>query len=126
MTARVLPTPAAPWPYKWTASYTLEGVNYQLQFNWNDRDGFWYLSVGAPDLSTQAQGIALRLGTDKLEHFKYADVPPGRLDVVDTSGRFVEPTRADMGARVLLYYTDYVAPEFEDRQLFPVRSSPPS
>ena len=126
MTTQLLPTPAAPWPYKWAAVYTLEGVGYQFQFEWNDRDGFWYLTVGGPDQTTQAQGITMHVGTDKLEHFKYAEVPPGSLDVVDTSGKYIEPTRNDMGDRVLLYYTDFVAPEFEDRQVFPVRSTPPS
>ena len=126
MTTQTLPTPPAPWPYKWASSYTLEGVNYRFQLAWNDRDGFWYLAVGGPDLRTQAQGVTLNIGTDKLETFKFADVPPGRLDVVDTSGKFIEPTRDDMGARVLLQYTDYVAPEIEDREVFPVKSSPPT
>ena len=125
MATQILPTPEAPWPSKWAATYTLDGGTYRFQLTWNDRDGFWYLAVGGADLTTQAQGITLNIGTDKLEASKYNDVPPGSLDVFDSSGKFDEPTRDDMGVRVFLRYTDYVEPEFEDREVFPVKSTGP-
>ena len=126
MTTQTLVTPAGEWPYGWTSPYTLEGVVYRFQFRWNDRDGFWYLSVGSSNLVSQAQGVTLNRGTDKLRPYKYGVIPPGRLDVVDTSGLFVEPTRADMGTRVILQYTDFEAVEPGSRELFPMTSSPPS
>ena len=126
MTTQTLVTPPSPWPYKWTSPYTLEGVVYHFQFRWNDRDGFWYLSVGSSNLISQAQGVTLLLGTDKLRPYKYGVIPPGRLDVVDTSGLYVEPSRDDMGTRVLLQYTDFVEVVPASRELFPMTSSPPS
>ena len=126
MTTQTLVTPVGEWPYGWTSPYTLEGVVYKFQFRWNDRDGFWYLSVGSSNAVSQAQGVTLNLGTDKLRPYKYGVIPPGRLDVVDTSGLYVEPTRADMGTRVILQYTDFVAVDPGSRELFPMTSSPPS
>ena len=126
MTTQTLDTPAAPWPYQWLRSFTLDGEVYWFSAKWNDRDGFWYLSVGSSNLVSQAEGVPLLLGTDKLRPFKYGVVPQGRLDVVDTSGKFIEPTRADMGSRVIVQYTDFVEVVPGSRELFPANSSPPS
>jgi hypothetical protein len=123
MSTQTLVTPTAPWPPKWRTSYVLEGSVYWLQFAWNDRDGFWYLAIGGSDLVTQAQGVTLNIGTDKLRPFKYGNIPPGRFDVVDTSGLYTEPTRNDMGARVLLQYTDAVDVVPVSRELFPMTSA---
>jgi hypothetical protein len=125
MTTRTLKTPLAPWPSKWRNAYSLEGRTYWMQFAWNDRDGFWYMTIASNNMEVQAEGITMNIGTDKLEPFKYADVPQGRLDVVDTDGRFVEPSRTDMGTRVVLQYTDFVAVEVEGRELFPFISVGP-
>lgn len=126
MSTQTLPTPPAPWPSKWRDLFILEGQQYWFVCQWNDRDGFWYLTVGASDLTTQAQGVTLNLGTDKLEYFKYGSVPPGFLDVIDTSGKYIEPTRQDMGSRVVIQYTDSTDQDPNDRELFPMTSSPPS
>lgn len=126
MATQTLDTPTAPWPFQWIRPYTLEGRVYWFNAKWNDRDGFWYLSVGSSNLISQAQGVSLLLGTDKLRPYKYGVIPPGRLDVVDTSGLYVEPTREDMGTRVLLQYTDFEEVVPASRELFPAVSNPPS
>lgn len=126
MTTQTLTTPPSPWPSKWRNSYELDGSVYWFLVTWNDRDGYWYLAVGSSALVSQAQGVTLHLGTDKLRPFKYGEIPPGRLDVVDTSGKFIEPTREDMGNRVLLKYTDFEEVVPASRELFPFVSTPPS
>ena len=126
MTTQTLLTPTDGWPSKWRTAYTLEGIVYNFEFRWNDRDGFWYMSVGGADFVTSAQGVTLNIGTDKLRPFKYGNIPPGRFDVVDTDGLFVEPLREDMGIRVILQYTDSVVIDPASRELFPMTSSPPS
>lgn len=126
MTTQTLTTPAAPWPSKWRNSYNLDGRIYWFHVTYNDRDGFWYLAVGSSNLVSQVQGVTLNIGTDKLRPAKYGEIPPGRLDVVDTNGRFIEPTRADMGTRVILQYTDFEEVVPGSRELFPMTSSPPS
>lgn len=120
MATQTLAMPAAPWPDKWSHRYVLEGRTYWFDVTYNDRDGFWYLAVGGSDRSTQVQGLTLNIGTDKLRPYKYADVPPGRLDVVDANGGFVEPGLDDMGSRVVLRYTDSEELELESRELNPV------
>jgi hypothetical protein len=126
MATQTLPTPTDGWASKWRTSYTLEGVVYWFEFRWNDRDGFWYMSVGGADFVTSAQGVTLNIGTDKLRPYRYGNIPPGRFDVVDTGGRYTEPTRADMGIRVILQYTDVIDLQPGSRELFPMTSSPPS
>jgi hypothetical protein len=126
MTTQTLDTPTAPWPYQWLRSFTLEGEVYWFSAKWNDRDGFWYLAVGSSNLVSQAQGVPLLLATDILRSFKYGVIPPGRLDVIDTSGLYVEPSREDMGTRVLIQYTDFVEVVPASRELFPAESPPPS
>lgn len=126
MTTKTLTTPAAPWPSKWRNSYELDGQVYWFHVNYNDRDGFWYLAVGSADLVSQVQSVTLNIGTDKLRPAKYGLIPPGRLDVFDTSGGFIEPTRTDMGSRVILQYTDFEEVVPSSRELFPMNSIPPS
>ena len=126
MSTQTLVTPPNGWPAKWRTAYTLEGAVYNFEFRWNDRDGFWYMSVGGADFVTSAQGVTLNIGTDKLRPYKYGNIPPGRFDVHDTSGLYAEPTLADMGIRVVLRYTDSDDLEPGSRELFPMTSSPPS
>ena len=111
--------PPAPVPYQWITRYRLEQRDYWFEFTWNDRDGFWYLRVGGSDRVTQLAAIKLTLGTNKLAAFKYRDVPPGSLDVVDVSDQWVEARESDFGDRVILRYTDYVSPDNTVAELFP-------
>lgn len=124
MATQDLPTHSVPWPAKWIRRYVLDGRTYWFNFEQNDRDGFWYLAVGGSERDTQVQGLTLNIGTDKLRPYKYANVPQGSFDVVDSNGGFVEPGYDDMGSRVVLRYTDFEETTLSSRELFPEVSEP--
>lgn len=118
--------PPAPVPTSWVTRYVLEDRTYWFEFTINDRDGFWYLRVGGELRTTELTAIKLVLGTDILSPYKYRDVPPGMLDVVDVTGAFIEPSYEDFGSRVILRYTDFVDTSTEPDELFPLDVTPPA
>lgn len=89
----------------WTQQTPLDGVVYQLTFDWYQRDGHWRLTVA------DVQGVAIRSGIvlvlDELLLGTVIDTrrPAGELVVIDTTGaRGVDPGFADLGARFQLVY----------------------
>ena len=116
--------PPVPVPNGWNSRFVLEDRTYWFEFRINDRDGFWYLRVGGGERVTELTAIKLVLGGDILRPYKYRDVPPGSLDVVDVTGAFIEPSYEDFGSRVILRYTEFVDTSTEPDELFPFVAPP--
>ena len=98
--------PARPGVPHHTFEVELDGARYGFSLRWNSRDPAWYFSV------MDAAGTRL-LGERKVVvgvplFARTADVrlPPGELEAVDTSGEDREAGLDDLGARVILLYTD--------------------
>jgi hypothetical protein len=119
----ILPTPPR-GVYRWLLRYQLEAVFYRFLFRWNTRDAYWYLDVGSDINVSQVRGIKLNLGIDKLYKHKTSIVPPGSLDVVDSTNTDTQPTLSSFGGRVLLTYTDSVSSEVVVPELNFVPSPP--
>jgi len=103
MAIQVLPTRTD------TARYTfeieLDENTYTLEFEWNDRDSGWYMSIlddgGDPILTGQRVVLHYPLA----RRYRDSRLPPGLLMAIDTSETDIEAGYADLGDRVKLIYT---------------------
>ncbi len=95
---------------------TLDKVDYDLRFVWNERDEQHYLSIFATDSPTLSDGsrvailpsIPVLIGTPLLRNLPGVpgtDRPAGELVALDTSNQNEEAGQRDLGARVVLVYT---------------------
>lgn len=84
----------------------LEGATYGLELRWNERVEAWTLSVYDAAGTLLAAGRPVVLGAELLGRSGSADLPPGELFAVDTSGKDLEAGRLDLGTRVLLVYIE--------------------
>lgn len=92
-----------PW-YKQNTK--LGAREYILEFQWNQRNGRWYLSMYDQDESPIFHGKPLALGCDLLFGLTDERLPAGQLFVRDTSGQGLEAGLTDLGDRVVLYFMD--------------------
>jgi len=83
----------------------LDGTAYGFRLAWNTRAEHWTAAISAADGTELLTGRVLRAGENILEQHVDARLPPGTLEVVDTSGAGGDPGRFDLGARVRLVYT---------------------
>lgn len=94
---------------------SLDGVNYTLQFRWNERgmrllsdgteeEGSWFITV----LDEPGQEVILgdvKLVVDwPLWRVRADRTPPGFLIAFDTSGEGIDPGLDDLGVRVVIDY----------------------
>lgn len=84
---------------------TLDGQEYLLEFDWNDRLGRWFLSIATGSGDWLARGLRLianwPLTRKVIDHRK----PPGILMAIDFSSNSGEPpTLSELGRRVQLVY----------------------
>lgn len=84
----------------------LDGVSYTLKFNFNARDGRWYLSVYDVDAEPIVLSIGLVPDMPLLAGYVMEGVPPGELLLLDSGEPKRDPTRSDLGARARLFYAD--------------------
>lgn len=97
----------------YTERVTLDGVEYDLTFNWNERDSQHYLSIFASDSPFQADGsrtaivpgLPVLVNTALLLNLPGRDRPAGELLAIDTSGQDIEAGRGELGERVIIIYT---------------------
>lgn len=93
-----------------TIDVVLDAVSYNLEFRFNTRDKFWYLTVR--DETDDVIAASLKLVIDHPLGARITDPrwPPGALLAQDTSGQRRDPTydaatkRGDLGDRVILLY----------------------
>ncbi len=91
----------------WTQSTALDGVDFILTFDWNQRMGRWSLTLATGQGVVLRAGVVLNVGTLLLRGLTTPGRPAGELVVVDTLGRGdIEPGFADLGARFELVYFD--------------------
>jgi hypothetical protein len=88
----------------YTEVVELDGVNYDLLFRWNHRDGTWMLTIAPEQEAPILAGIRVVADTPLIEFCGHADKPHGTLMAVDTSGQGRAPGLQDLGGRVMLLY----------------------
>jgi hypothetical protein len=91
----------------WTQSTALDGVDFVLAFDWNQRVGRWSMTLATGQGVVMRAGMVLNVGTRLLRGLTTPGRPAGELVVVDTLERWdLEPGFADLGARFQLVYFD--------------------
>lgn len=82
----------------------LSGRDYVLRFDWNQRDGHWFLGLYQPSGEAIITGLKLVVNRPLLGARTEALRPPGELGVIDTRGLNEDPGFADLGTRHGLVY----------------------
>jgi hypothetical protein len=104
MATIIIPTRTDVPHYRFTTE--LEGRQYGFEFRWNERAGAWFLALSDAEGDVIGSGIRVRTGSALTTFITDARKPPGRFAVVDTAGKGKHAGASDLGARVLVYYTE--------------------
>lgn len=82
----------------------LDGSDYVLTFQWNQRLGRWSMDVADQDSDPIASGIVLVTDFPLLSLVTDVRAPPGTLAVYDTQSPQIDPTLDSLGIRHRLVY----------------------
>lgn len=104
MTAVLIPTRTDLSAY--TMRVDLSDVEFELDFRYNQREGFWYLSVADQLGDPIVSGIKITVGIPLLRGCVDLRRPIGELIAIDTSNTHTEAGLEDLGDRVQLIYSD--------------------
>jgi len=90
----------------YTETVSLDGVDFALEFRWNERESVWYYSIGTPAGEWLAVGLKANVNTFPLLTYRNPRLPAGQLIVVSPSGDDSPPGLTDLGvnARCKLCY----------------------
>ena len=91
---------------RWTQRTSIGGRDYQLTFDWSQRDGHWRLDLADQDGVMIRAGIVLVTNRSLLRGMNDTRLPAGSLVVVDTLAQWADAGFADLGTRFLLLYYD--------------------
>ena len=91
------------WPH-YALDCPLDGTTYHLDFDWNDRDNGWYLSISTPDGTPLVSGRRLVLNFPLFSRYGNPQLSPGVLIAIDTTNTGQEPGVSELGTRVQLVY----------------------
>lgn len=103
MTIQVLPTRTDIGRYNFELE--LDGQTYTFDFEWNDRDQGWYMTITDINENVLLAGRRIVLNWPLISRYRDAGLPAGTLEAIDTGSNDVEPGFADLGDRVKLLYT---------------------
>ena len=91
----------------WSQRVTLDGREYLLRGEWNQRAGFWYLGVSDAEEDPIVAPRKAVADWDLLKGVTDSRRPPGALVCVDFSGAGADPGFRDFTGRVaLVYFTE--------------------
>lgn len=88
----------------WLQRTSLDGVTFELEFFWNERDAGWYLTVRDIEGNPLRGAIRMALDWPLLRTWADQGRPAGELYLVDLAGTGAPPTLEDMGRRLALRY----------------------
>lgn len=82
----------------------LDGTDYVLRFDWNGRDGRFYLSLFDANRTLIVGGIRIVKNFPILRKYQYENMPLGLLQVSDLSQSSGQPELGTLGRRFRLFY----------------------
>lgn len=106
MAIQRIPTSTDPELPHYVQRTALDGVEYELRFDWNQREQRWYLRIADADGDVIAGDIKIVSGWPLLRRRRDDRLPPGALMAVDQTGNGEDPGLTELGERVLLLYFD--------------------
>lgn len=83
---------------------SLDGVTFELDLAWNERESAWYISFADADSVPLRGGIRMVLNTPLLRQVADARRPAGELYAIDLDDTGVEAGLDDLDVRVVLMY----------------------
>lgn len=99
--------PTSPGEPHYRQETELDGAVYQFTFDWNAREGAWYVSLADVTGTPIRSGIRLVPNWPLLRRLRHPNRPPGELIVLDPRG--VGITLDNLGVDVTLDYFDAAA-----------------
>jgi hypothetical protein len=102
----IIPTDNAQALGAFPQTISLEGVDYQFNFYFNDRESFWYFDLLDTEDNPIKTGIKFVSNWPFLRLLRVAPRPPGALFSVDTRTPAQEPGFNDLGVNVLMGYIE--------------------
>lgn len=84
----------------------LDGVEFKLEFRFNDRDSSWYMTIKDTDDVVLRAGIRVVLEWALLRLWAEATRPEGEIVSVNQGEVLAPPTLNQLGAEVVLTYLD--------------------
>ena len=88
----------------WTQRTAIEGRDYQLTFDWSQRDGHWSLMLADQDGEPIRAGMSLVTAYPLTRGMRDDRWVGGHLVVLDSQNLGVDPGFADLGSRFLLLH----------------------
>lgn len=103
----VLRIPTSPGVPHYRQQTELDSAVYTFDFDWNAREGAWYLSIADIDGVPIRSGLRLVPNWPLLRNLRHTQRPPGELIVLDQRGAGI--TLDNLGVDVWLDYFDAAA-----------------
>lgn len=88
----------------YTFQVELDSASYEFEVRWNEAAAGWIMSIFTSDAQPLITGLRLVVDWSLAGRYADARLPPGKLIALDTSGAHADPTRNDLGSRVILLY----------------------
>jgi hypothetical protein len=95
---------AADGPFYFTVD--LGGTNYQLKFQFNERDSAWYMDILDTAGNPMRSGIKVVVNFPLLTRWRDDLRPPGELAGIDLTADPIDPTMERLGEDCVLYYNE--------------------
>lgn len=89
-------------------SATLDGVDYQLSFQFNTRSGFWYFDLLDIDGNPIRTGIKCVVNFPVVRLCKELDRPAGEIILLNTT-HDNDPGLADLGGETVFAYEEFAS-----------------
>jgi hypothetical protein len=90
-------------------SVELSGNPYIIRVVWNDRFGYWSLSLNTADDEPILTNVKMVKNFGLTSRFKSTLLPPGELFFIQENGTTARPSYEDMGTTHGLYYYEFDA-----------------
>lgn len=85
---------------------TLDGTDYEFQFQYNAREGAWYFDLLDLEGNYIRAGLKVVINWPLLLRCQLSSRPPGELSCMETLAEPTDPTLEDLGTVDLFTYTD--------------------
>lgn len=86
----------------------LDGIQYVLKMDWNDRFERWHLSIYSATEVPLVLGLPLHVNSNVNGRFEIEGAPAGLFMLFDNSLKELEGTRESLGDRTVLLYEEAV------------------
>lgn len=90
---------------RYSIEIDLDEVTFNLDFEWNDRDQGWYMSIADVNGVALVSGRRVIIGYPLFDAYADARLPAGAFLALDTSDSDTEAGLNDLGDRVILTYS---------------------